>query len=99
MPNGIPRYIRIFDFGEEHLERYTVIFTKKPIHLKGSSRSGIFIFVGMSNNPFHPQGFGQHGETKDPRGGKHLGKRITFAELPPDCKKLVISDYKDIWEI
>lgn len=53
----------------------------------------------MSSMPFHPQGFGQHGEIEDPRGGKHLGKRIKFAELPEDCQKLVVSDYKDIWSI
>jgi len=29
----------------------------------------------------------------------HLGKRIAFADLPPDCRKLVLSDYKEIWNL
>jgi hypothetical protein len=66
------------------------------------------MYVGMSANPFHPQGFGQHGghaypiDAKDgwaPAIGRkcHLGTRIPFDKLPPDCQKLVRDDYKDIW--
>lgn len=29
----------------------------------------------------------------------HLGKRIAFAELPEDCRKLVLQDYKEIWKL
>jgi hypothetical protein len=55
----------------------------------------------MSSNPFHPQGFGQHGATRSGpcdfppcRLGKrnHLGKRIRFEDLPPDCQRLVVHD-------
>lgn len=98
MPNGIPRYIRIFD-APAFNDRYTVIFTKKMLQMKDGSRSGVFHTVGMSSMPFNPQGFGQHGEINNPRGGKHLGKRIKFDDLPEDCKQLVISDYKDIWSL
>jgi hypothetical protein len=54
----------------------------------------------MSSNPFHPQGFGQHGEadhTIDRPTYGHLGKRITFEQLPPDCQMLVWSDYRELW--
>src|SRR4051812_8413503 len=101
MPNGVPRYIRIFDNQGKTFDRYTVIFTKKSITDKESRKhyGQLFMYVGMSENPFHPQGFGQHGELSDPRGGKHLGKRIAFTDLPTDCQKLVVQDYKDLWEL
>lgn len=92
MPGGVPRYIRIWDNGGESFDQYTVVFTKK-------SNAGNFMYVGMSENPFSPQGFGQHGETQYPNGGKHLGKRIKFDQLPEDCQKLVIQDYKELWDL
>jgi hypothetical protein len=74
------------------------------------SDRGHFAYVGMSEFPFHPQGFGQHGDSDGapidrPRGGwgttmgrhNHLGKRIPFNELPTDCRRLVCQDYKAIW--
>jgi hypothetical protein len=54
-------------------------------------------YIGMSDNPFHPQGFGQHGKMKvynvayKGRGGC-FDKRIKFAELPVDCQWAVIQD-------
>jgi len=68
-----------------------------------------FQYVGMSALPFHPQGVGMHGEYKRqidvnkwgyaPAMGRknHLGKRIPFTQLPPDCQRLVLSDYRNIW--
>jgi hypothetical protein len=57
----------------------------------------------MSANPFHPQGFGQHGESNhmpiDKPTYSQLGKKIKFNDLPIDCRKLVVSNYVDIWEI
>lgn len=101
MPLGIPRYIRIFDNGGESFDRYTVIFTKKGIISKENRKhfGQRFMYIGMSENPFHPQGFGQHGELENPKGGKHLGKKIKFENLPEDCKKLVIDDYQDLWDL
>lgn len=99
MPNGIPRYIRCYDNGGETFDRYTVVYTGRYTHKTGGS----FLYVGMSEKPFHPQGFGQHGESEhqpiDSNGGSHLGKKIAFKDLPPDCQKLVLDDYKDLWDI
>jgi hypothetical protein len=56
----------------------------------------------MSGLPFHSQGFGQHGESFGPidrPSYKHLGKKITFDDLPKDCQELVMSDYKQIWDL
>lgn len=93
MPNGVPRYIRCYDNGGETADRYTVVYT----------RTADYFYVGMSENPYHPQGFGQHGEGKDgpidrPKYA-HLGKRISFHDLPAECRKLVRSDYRLIWRL
>ena len=109
MPNGIPKWIRCYDNGGldkggSFFDRYTVCYTRKQ---GGGS------YVAMSCNPFHPQGFGQHGEGKNGRsvdankwgfapmiGRKnHLGRRIPFSALPEDCRKLVLRDYREIWGI
>jgi len=29
----------------------------------------------------------------------HLGTRIAFKDLPADCRKLVLQDYKEIWKL
>ena len=94
MPGGVPKYIRCYDNGGETCDRYTVVYTRS-----GDRRC---YYVGMSGAPFHPQGFCQHGEHHtmiDRPQYSHLGKRITFKELPMDCQKVVISDYKEMWNL
>lgn len=143
MPEGIPKYLRVYDngggdnyfcrpcltFQDEprapgqcpecggkllpvtggSFDRYTVVFSgryKKP--------GEWFQYLAMNARPCHPQGFGQHGHTDNqpcdcrpgsgwppPVGGKsHWGsRRITWAQLPQACQKLVLSDYKAIWDI
>ena len=109
MPGGSPRYVRCYDFGDDGtIDRYTVLFTGRYHHKTGGAQ----IYLAMNAAPFHPQGFGQHGGASGtmidcdrwgfpPKiGGKcHLGKRIAFSDLPPDCQKLVLRDYADLWDI
>ncbi len=73
--------VRIYDNGGKTFDRYTVVFMDQP-----ECRPGMFAALGMSENPFHPQGFGQHCQAMP---GRHLGKRITLDQLPEDCRKLV----------
>tara|TARA_R100001143_G_scaffold30886_1_gene29988 strand:- start:283 stop:597 length:315 start_codon:yes stop_codon:yes gene_type:complete len=84
-PNGI---LLITDSGNKHADRYSVYY--EPYKHNGTL---IFPYVGMSENPFHPQGFGQHGEldhrytvcgTND--------KVMDFKELPIKCQELVNQD-------
>jgi hypothetical protein len=108
LPNGIPRYVRVYDL-ESVADRYTAVFSKKPICISNGRRW--FMYIGMSANPFDPWGIGMHGEEDhliDSINGKwppaigkknHLGKRINFSDLPPDCQKLVLSDYIELWEL
>ena len=106
LPNGKPKYIRVYD-QEEAIDRYTVVFTGRYT----SKTGGEHWYVGMNARPFHPQGYGQHGGSRDiidaPNGkwppaiGRkcHLGKRIEWEDLPPDCQKLVMQDYCNLWDI
>lgn len=116
LPGGIPRYVRCYDNGGESADRYTVCYTGRAATERSSDRRNYYPYVGMSEHPFHPQGFGQHGGTWDqpcdttgkkpgwhwpPALGRkcHLGTRIKFTDLPPDCQRLVLSDYKSIWSL
>jgi hypothetical protein len=101
MPDGIPRWIRCYDGGDSTADRYAVIFTKGA-SWGGEAMRGRLAFRGMSAHPTHPQGFGQWGEAPAYCDGKpamreRFGKRIAFQALPPDCQRLVLSDYRDIW--
>lgn len=103
MKHETPRWIRCYDDGGESCDRYTVCYT---------GRRGKGQYATMSADPFHPQGFGQHGQTNDMRacdvnqwgyapvmGRKnHLGTRIPFDALPADCQRLVLNDYAEIWQ-
>ncbi len=103
-----PRYVRCYDNGGETWDRFTVVFTGN--YRKGSGRDrSWFQYVGMSSNPYSPQGFCQHGENQSqidvnasgfaPAIGRknHLGVRIAFDALPDDCKSLVLADYCELW--
>lgn len=79
--------IRCYDSGGEFFDRYTVIYLDEPERGRDT-----FTAVGMSEHPFHPQGFGQHCTATS---GRHLGKLIAFEDLPEDCQKLVKRDLGD----
>ena len=76
--------IACYDDGGKTYDRYTVVYLEQP-----ENKPFIFAAVGMSAEPFHQQGLGQHCAAKP---GKHLGRRIRFSDLPDDCKKLVLRD-------
>ena len=78
--------IRIYDNGGKTLDRYTVVFMDQP-----ETHAGTFNSLGMSEHPFGPQGFGQHGAAVP---GRHLGRRIKLEDLPKDCKRLVLRESK-----
>lgn len=110
---NIDKLVRCYDNGRAAAEdgsfdRYTVCYTNNFKRYRKDPKQSL-LYVGMSTYPFHPQGFGQHGESyymldipgrsRGPVsvGRKcHLGVRILFKDLPPDCKKLVISDLQEL---
>lgn len=102
MPAGVPRYVRCYDNGGTSapggtIDRYTVLFTGRNSGQR-IDRNGhrLFQCLAMNAAPFHPQGFGQHCESYGSAGN---GKRIPFASLPEDCRKLVLRDYREIWNL
>ena len=98
VPNGVPRYIRCYDNGGASADRYTVVFTGRYTH----KTNGAFWYLGMSTDPCHPMGIGSHGDSKRPIDTptySHLGKKIKFTDLTPECQKLVLGDYLDLWDL
>jgi hypothetical protein len=73
--------IRIYDNGGKSFDRYTAIDIDRP-----ERQVNMFSAIGFSADPFHPQGFGQHTSAMP---GRHLGKRVKLADLPPDARKFV----------
>jgi hypothetical protein len=111
-PNYIPRYVRCYDNGGETHDRYTVCYTGRAATERCEGQPPRYPYVGMSERPYHPQGFGQHGSNPwhhvDSPNGKRppaigrtcrLGKRIRFTDLPIDCQNLVLSVYIEIWRL
>lgn len=107
MPQGLPKYVRVYDNGGESADRYTVVFTGRYRH----KTLGECTYLAMSGSPYHPQGVGLHGSSGDtpdtnewgyaPALGRkcHLGTRIKFEDLPGDCQHLVLTDYTDLWDL
>ena len=98
LPGGQPRYVRCYDNGGETADRYTVVFTGR---YRGKT-GGECLYIGASAAPFHPQGIGQHGSAPNmidrPSYG-HLGRRVAFAKLPADVQRMVLSTYRDLWDL
>ena len=75
--------LAIYDNGGKTVDRYTVYYNERE--------GAFYCGRGMSESPFHPQGFGLYISGSL---GRHNGRKILFEDLPADCQKLVISDLK-----
>lgn len=113
LPGGVPRWIRAYDNGGESADRFTVCYTGRAGTIRSADRYHVSaLYRAMSADPYAPQGVGLFCESKDrhcdvskagfaPAMGRkcHLGKRIPFAALPEDCRRLVLSDYRELWRL
>ena len=81
-PDGV---LLIADNGGKTMDRYTVLYTP--------TEDGNFPYVGMSERPFDPNGFGQHGELpfRYSVWGRNE-KVLEWEELPEQCRQLVLQD-------
>jgi len=80
------KVLAIYD-KPEYADRYTVYF-----NVIEKDRPRMYMCLGMDAHPFAPQGIGQHSAGML---GPHNGKRISFRQLPPDCKKAVLMHLKE----
>lgn len=98
LPDGKPKYIRLYDNGGATADRYTVVLSGRiPGKIPGRT-----FYLRMSENPYHPQGVGISGESFGPIDSprySHLGRKITFDQLPPRCQEMVLDRYCDFWEL
>lgn len=77
----------IYDNQGATFDRYTVYFSGRgTVRQTGIFSKPLRLCLGMSSNPTHPQGFGQWCEGQP---GKHNGHKITFDQLPDECRALV----------
>lgn len=86
--NGKRKVCRVYDAGPELADRYTVAF-------KGYRVAGwgmVYPYLAAGPSPYHPQGFGQHGESNEYLSGKHLGKRVSFDALPEQTQRFILSN-------
>lgn len=80
--------VKIYDNGGTTFDRYTAVYPWSK-----NFRNGFVTMRGMSENPFHPQGFGQLCEGTD---GPHLGRRVNYVDLPDmvaHCIKLDLAAF------
>lgn len=90
---GFP--VKIYDNGGKTFDRYTAVYCHSFTRTPSTRVTGAFDgydYRGMSDDPFHPQGYGLYGEGITP--GLHLGKRINFKDLPVRCRECVKDDVK-----
>ncbi len=80
--------IRVFDNEGESFDRYTIVNIND--HERMTPDGAIYGALGASENPFSPMGFGQHTSAMV---GEHLGKEISFDELPEDVQKFVVQSF------
>lgn len=81
--------LRIYDNGGQSFDRYTAVYLSD---VERETIDGpLYSARGMSENPTHPQGFGQMTSAMD---GPHLGQRISIMQLPERCRELVLSDLR-----
>lgn len=85
---SVSNQVACYDNGGKTFDQYTIVFKKR----EECNGVGYYMYLGSSTHPFHPQGFGQHGESReriDLPTWKHLGKRIKLEELPEDVQTFV----------
>ena len=98
IPNGIPKYLRIYDNGGESLDRYTIVFTGRFKKSPQTKHTHFYKSASTTGAGVYMWGERQFLPIDKPRYS-HLGKKIKFEDLDTELQKKIIEDYKYIWEI
>lgn len=86
MVAGKRKVCRIYDAGDSVADRYTITF--KGYRLKDWGM--VYPYLSASEDPYHPCGVGQHGESREYMTGRHLGKRVRFEALPEPVQRFIL---------
>ena len=82
--NGVKVKVRVYDFGDEAADRYTIICMSN----KDKDSSGLvhYPMFACSENPSHPQGIGVYEGDYYPyrRHSYNLGKRVKDVMILPE---------------
>lgn len=103
MPEGVPRYVRVYDYGDSSYDRYTVVYTGATVY----KACGCYPYTSLTGQGayFHGENAGCVVDTIDCKwppkiGGKnHLGRRLAFEDLPEVCQEYVRKEYMEYWNI
>lgn len=87
--------VAILDNGGKTYDRYTVFFEEAFDVPKYDENYGPFSYCyGMSESPFHPQGFccfaGEY-SYRGPESWEHIGHEVEFDSLPEQVKRAIHS--------
>lgn len=84
-----PEDVVCFDNGGKTLDRFTIIYKKMKCR-------GKYQYLGASENPSSPLGFGQHGEIETYNAAKlrNVGKKVAFETLPILVQNAVKQDFE-----
>lgn len=99
LPNGKPKHLRLYLLDTEKMFGYTAIFSG---NWKGRPLGHTYC-VNFNSRPNHPQ-YGVYmrdmiqGDIDRPRYS-HLGKKVSFDDLNPECQEAILAEYKDIWSL
>jgi len=75
--------LEIRDNGGKTFDRFTAVYLDRP------DGRGLYDARAMSENPFHPQGFGQYTAAMP---GRHLGRQVRPGRLPRDVIRCIAAD-------
>ena len=73
-------------------ERYTAVFTG----LLSLKKPGEYTYLRMSDDPVES---GHYTVNRSRLPYAELGREIPFADLPEDCKNLVLDTYRQMWNL
>ena len=88
---GMGRRFRLYDNGGATIDRYTLLDTR-------ADPDGWRDYIAFNGEPYHPQGFGQHGEIQltSHFSWRHVGRILPdLSTLSPDARRFALDFIAD----
>ena len=74
-------------------ERYTAVFTGALVEKK----PGEYLYLTMSEAPGEPEGGSTLHTGRPPY--ESLGREISFDDFPEGCRRLILENYRRLWDL